>query len=105
MLVEKAGHSVTAAAGILNIPAGEALARFSRRTDVRRPRCPHIIGTLEKKSCVKCFMWGKFEIKLPKFYRCARPSLKTIWRSIQSRKLNGALLMPPRKPRSIALNY
>lgn len=44
-LVEKSGHSVTAAAGVLNIPAGEALAHLNHKNDVSRSRRPHIVGT------------------------------------------------------------
>lgn len=44
-LIEQAGHSVSSAAGTLNIPAEEALAHLNRRNDVVRPRSPHIVGT------------------------------------------------------------
>lgn len=44
-LIEESGHSVSAAAGILDIPAEEALAHLNRRTDVARPRRPQIVGT------------------------------------------------------------
>lgn len=44
-LIESSEYSVSAAARKVGITAEEALSHLSRRTDVSRPRRPHVVGT------------------------------------------------------------
>lgn len=88
-LVEQSGHSVSAAAGILDIPAEEALAHLSRRTDVARTRRPHIVGTSRENQLREMLREGGSRTEIaeslslrPTFikdYLAQRPELKAQW--------------------------
>lgn len=88
-LVEQAGHSVSAAAGILDIPAEVALAHLNRRTDVARPRRPHIVGSPRENQLCKMLREGRTRAEIaislslrPAFikdYLAQRPELKAQW--------------------------
>lgn len=88
-LIEESGHSVSAAAGILDIPAEEALAHLNRRTDVARPRRPHIVGTLRENQLREMLREGRTRTEIAdslslrrafiKDYLAQRPELKDQW--------------------------
>lgn len=95
-LVEHSGHSVSAAAGILNIPAGEALAHLNRRTDVTRVRRPHIVGTPRENQLREMLHEGVSRSEIaqvlslrPAFikdYLAQHPDLKAEWKTTHAAK-------------------
>ncbi len=88
-LVEQSGHSVSAAAEMLDIPAGQALAHLKRRTDVARPRRPHIVGTTREQKLCEMLTDGRsrseivealsIRLSFIKDYLAQRPELKARW--------------------------
>jgi DNA-binding CsgD family transcriptional regulator len=88
-LIEQAGHSVSSAAGVLDIPAEEALAHLNRRTDVARPRRPHIVGTPRENQLCEMLREGLARAEIaeslslrPAFikdYLARHPELKAQW--------------------------
>jgi len=58
-LVEQSGCSVTAAAETIGIAPQEALAHLNRKRDVRRPRCPRIVGTPRENMLRQMLEEGK----------------------------------------------
>lgn len=95
-LLEQSGHSVSAAAGILNIPPGEALAHLNRRTDVSRVRRPHIVGTPREKQLRDMLLEGENRSEIarvlslrPAFikdYLAQHPELKVQWETAHATK-------------------
>ncbi|UCV08534.1 TnsD family Tn7-like transposition protein [Dechloromonas denitrificans] len=88
-LIEQAGHSVSSAAGVLDIPAEEALAHLNRRNDVARLRRPHIVGTPREIQLREMLRDGRTRTEIaeslslrPTFikdYLAQRPELKAQW--------------------------
>jgi hypothetical protein len=95
-LVQQSRHSVSSAAEILNIPAGEALAHLNRRTDVSRVRRPHIVGTLREKQLRDMLLEGENRSEItrvlslrPAFikdYLAQHPELKVQWETAHAAK-------------------
>lgn len=88
-LIEQAGHSVSSAAGALDIPAEEALAHLSRRNEVVRARRPHIVGTPRENQLREMLREGLARTEIaeslslrPAFikdYLARHPELKAQW--------------------------
>jgi len=88
-LIEEAGHSVSSAAGVLDIPADEALAHLNRRNDVVRPRRRHIVGTPRENQLREMLREGGTRAEIaetlsirPAFikdYLARHPELKAQW--------------------------
>jgi hypothetical protein len=88
-LIEQSGQSVSASAGKLNIPVGEALAHLNRRTDVVRPRRPRIVGTHRENQLCEMLNQGHSRSEIVealslrtnfiKDYLAQRPELKIRW--------------------------
>lgn len=88
-LIEQVGHSVSSAAGALDIPAEEALAHLSRRNEVVRARRPHIVGTPHENQLREMLREGLARTEIaeslslrPAFikdYLARHPELKAQW--------------------------
>ena len=95
-LIEQSGRSVSAAAGLLDIPAEEALAHLNRRTDVARHRRPHIVGTHRENQLREMLREGRTRTEIaeslslrPTFskdYLAKRPELKAQWEEANTAK-------------------
>lgn len=90
-LIEQSGHSVSSAAGTLDIPADKALAHLNRRNDVVRPRRPHIVGTTRENQLREMLQEGRTRTEIaeslalrPAFikdYLARHPELKAQWKA------------------------
>lgn len=88
-LIEQAGHSVSSAASVLEIPAEKALAHLNRRTDVARSRRPHIVGTPRENQLCEMLRDGRTRTEIAeslslrlafiKDYLARHPELKANW--------------------------
>lgn len=88
-LIEQSGHSASTAAGLLGISPAQALAHLSRRSDVDRPRRPHIVGTPRETQLREMLHKGRSRTEIAeslslrlafiKDYLAQHPALKTQW--------------------------
>ena len=95
-LIESSKLSVSAAAQTLGIAAEEALSHLRRRTDVRRPRRPHVVGTEREKQLREMLSngCGRREIveslalhpSFIKSYMAQHPELRAQWETAHRAK-------------------
>lgn len=105
-LIESSEYSVSAAARKVGITAEEALSHLSRRTDVSRPRRPHVVGTERENQLREMLNNGcnRREIadsltlrpSFIKSYLADNPELRIRWQTVRrarERELHRAQLL------------